>query len=152
RYFFRIRDSRLPRLFAEIGEAVDAPIPESSEFRAYLLQLAGRAEARQERDRFQALIDVPAAELVSEGLALAEKLYPHQRVAVKWLLENKRAFLGDDMGLGKTLSVLACFEWIAQLGQADFLFVVCPNSLCRNWRREAEHWLPGRNLALLPGE
>lgn len=71
---------------------------------------------------------------------LAKELYPHQRVAVSWILENEFGLLGDDMGLGKTLSILTAFEEAKYLQQADFLLVICPQSLVRNWKSETDYW------------
>lgn len=77
-------------------------------------------------------------------------LFPHQRVAVGWLLENERAFLGDDMGLGKTVSVLAAADEKISKKEASLLCVIAPASLVPNWIREAKKWLPERVFASLP--
>jgi len=87
--------------------------------------------------------------VIGEG-ELSSKLFPHQRVGINWLLKTKRAFLGDDMGLGKTLTVLAAQEFLRAEGEINFLFVICPNSLKRNWLRECETWFPKRKLLLMP--
>ena len=54
------------------------------------------------------------------------------------------------MGLGKTLSVLATFQYMCETSEVEFLLVVCPNSLTRNWVREAGHWTKDVRLAQLP--
>ncbi len=99
---------------------------------------------------FEGLSDLPLDPALLSRPEMAEQLFAHQRVAVNWLREMPRAFLGDDMGLGKTLSVLTYFDSLAAEERADFLFVVCPNSLKRNWVREAEQWFPRRKLLLPP--
>ncbi len=71
-----------------------------------------------------------------------KKLFPHQRVAVSWLLEFKSALLGDDMGLGKTLTVLSAFKFLRESEKVDLLLVICPNSLTTNWQKEAQYWTP----------
>lgn len=81
--------------------------------------------------------------------AILEKLYPHQKVAIKWLIENDYSLLGDDMGLGKTLSVLSAFEALKSCNKNDFLLVICPNSLTRNWLREASNWFPNLKLLMI---
>lgn len=81
---------------------------------------------------------------------LEATLFPHQRVAVRWLLDRPRSILGDDMGLGKTLSVLAAAQELIARGEITKFLVVCPNSLVRNWVREAQRWTPQLNVLALP--
>ncbi len=69
-----------------------------------------------------------------------KKLFPHQRVAISWLLEFPNALLGDDMGLGKTLTVLSTFKFLREQEEIDLLLVICPNSLTTNWQKEAQYW------------
>lgn len=109
-----------------------------------------RAERLARRKYFQALRDAEVDSSWFVEPELGARLYPHQRVAISWLRENERAFLGDDMGLGKTLSVLAYYESLLNTEQADFLLVVCPNSLVKNWIRENKNWFPERRLLELP--
>jgi hypothetical protein len=78
------------------------------------------------------------------------KLFPHQRVAVRFLLDLDHALLGDDMGLGKTLSVLTTFDILRAQKKVDFLLVLSPNSLTRTWKRESERWFPQRPWAAIP--
>jgi SNF2 family DNA or RNA helicase len=54
------------------------------------------------------------------------------------------------MGLGKTLSVLATLDLLLTKGSLDFCLIVCPNSLARNWQREARRFIPKRSCLLLP--
>jgi hypothetical protein len=82
---------------------------------------------------------------------LSQKLFPHQRAAVRLLLEQPVLFIGDDMGLGKTLSVLATVDELLTQGTIGRLLVVCPSSLIKNWLREAAQWLPTRVFRALPG-
>lgn len=129
----------------EIASFLSSTLPRAEE------KLQEEREQRRERNRLYQLmqdtqLDVSA--LSQEGVA--ERLFPHQRVAVKWLMEMPRAFLGDDMGLGKTLSVLTTFELLKAREEADLLLVICPNSLKRNWLREAEQWFIGTKLLLHP--
>ncbi len=117
---------------------------------------AKEREAQQlllERSKhFNALKDVNLNQSIFSDQSLEQRLYPHQRVAMKWLLETPFSFLGDDMGLGKTLSVLSSFVALQKTAQSDFLLVICPNSLTRNWLREAANWFPELRLLMLPQE
>lgn len=135
--------------FSKLGGAEPG---ETEEFVALRARLAERQKLLDRRRAFQELVDSQLEDLAFSDPALPEKLFPHQRVAVSWLASTPRAFLGDDMGLGKTLSVLAAFDALATASASDFLLVICPSSLLRNWIREAERWLPARRLVLLPND
>lgn len=149
--FLPVRDSKLLE-FQSAAESFLAsngysqPV-RSRRFAGLHADLLRRRELLQRQMHFQEMKDNALPEVDPQ---LAERLFPHQRVAVSWLLENPRAFLGDDMGLGKTLSVLAGFKTLHSQGALDFLLVVCPNSLARNWQREAETWIAGTKLVRLP--
>ena len=81
-----------------------------------------------------------ATDAALEVPGLGGELKPFQRAGVRYLLEQRRAFLADEQGLGKTVEALATLE-------ADGAYpavVVCPASLKLNWMREIERWLPGR--------
>lgn len=78
---------------------------------------------------------------------LGGTLRPFQVAGVRYLLEQRRAFLADEQGLGKTIQALATLE-------ADDAFpavVVCPASLKLTWEREAATWLPHRSRQVLEG-
>lgn len=110
-------------------------------------------ERRKRRERNRSLEILPDIEISTEHFSSPEvgsRLFPHQRVAVQWLREMPRALLSDDMGLGKTLSVLTYFESLISDGEANLLFIVCPNSLKLNWLREAENWFPKRKFNIVP--
>ncbi|NLF24555.1 MAG: DEAD/DEAH box helicase, partial [Deltaproteobacteria bacterium] len=139
-------DSKLMDVFESLRTL--AP-PRSRAFAELLADLKERRLLLERRAYFQGLRD---SRPQLTNLELEAKLFPHQRVAVSWLLETKRAFLGDDMGLGKTLSVLAAFDELKSRGEVEFLLVVCPNSLVRSWLREAGQWLPGQWFGMLPEE
>ncbi|MGH8047112.1 MAG: DEAD/DEAH box helicase [Chthoniobacterales bacterium] len=95
----------------------------------------------------------PAAQTLSPGSlgSLRGKLRPYQVEGALWLLERARAgrggLIADEMGLGKTVQALAVIETLRE-GTA---LVVCPSSLVWNWKREAEHFLPGLSVLTLDG-
>jgi SNF2 family DNA or RNA helicase len=113
-----------------------------------LLELAEQNQQRLARQEyFKTLKDI---KIESENEFYNSKLFPHQRVAVSWLLETPRALLGDDMGLGKTLSVLATYNILKEKEEIDFVCIVCPFSLVKNWQNEANNWFDNIFIASLP--
>ena len=150
---FKIRDSCLEELCAELdGLAVHLPSGvffQGKEFGGFRGEICRRGAVLQRQRSFKEAKDMEVPDMEP---ALSRLLFPHQRVAAAWLLQNQRAFLGDDMGLGKTLSVLSTFSVLKKQDERHFLLVVCPNSLTRNWQREASQWLANLKLALLPDQ
>lgn len=143
--FFRISTPKIHEIITLV-EKVEKPVKSMS----FLNVLDSYKEQSKELERvlyYQSLKDVDVDIKNSE---LKNKLYPHQRVAVKWILENKECFLGDDMGLGKTLSVLTVFDELKRKNEIETLLVICPNSLVLNWKSEAKNWLPDRAFMTLP--
>ncbi|MCB0322924.1 MAG: DEAD/DEAH box helicase [Bdellovibrionales bacterium] len=122
-------------------------VPMGAEFLKRRALVAEHSALLQRQMSYQSMEDAEVPELCSE---LRSALFPHQRVAVRWLLDSPYGMLGDDMGLGKTLSVLATYQTLRERGEVDTLLVVCPNSLTRNWQREAERWIPDLKLAVMP--
>ena len=82
--------------------------------------------------------------------ALKQQLRGYQIQGAQWLLARARkglgALLADEMGLGKTVQTLAMIECLE-----GTTLVVCPSSLVWNWRREAQHFLPGLTVLPLDG-
>lgn len=156
RYFYQLGESILLDRYEALGAYLrakgEAVLPESAGFQRLRGELIRRQALLERREFFQKSQDLELDTGRFSAPDSAERLFPHQRVAVGWLLENERAFLGDDMGLGKTLSVLSAFDVLAHEGRCDFLLVVCPNSLTRNWARECLQWFPRRHLAVLSHE
>lgn len=148
---FNVADSRLLGFFEKTQRSIEEMFseiaPVSENFQLHLDKLTKRKFLLDRQARFHQLQD-EAIEL--QNRELERRLYPHQRVAAKWLSTTAVGFLGDDMGLGKTLSVLVSFEKLRALRKANFLLVVCPNSLVENWRREVNQWLPKLKLQAFP--
>jgi hypothetical protein len=78
---------------------------------------------------------------------LRATLRPYQQRGATWLSLAARLGLGvclaDDMGLGKTVQTLAFLVHEKAAGRADGpSLIVCPTSVVRNWRDEAERFAP----------
>ena len=106
------------------------------------------AELLAEHERAARTVALSYAEDAElEDLGLGGELHPFQRAGVRYALERRRTFIADEQGLGKTVQALAALE-------ADRAFpaaVVCPASMKLVWKRETEHWLPRRTVAILDG-
>jgi hypothetical protein len=151
-----VPDSRLLLAMQEVSQLCsvhDLPqVPKSASCARLESEVQGRTRLLERASYYGSLEDVPATEVSGITTEQASRLFPHQRVAVQWLQETPYAFLGDDMGLGKTLSVLSYFEALRQTAQFKLLLVVCPNSLARNWAREAQMWFPDLKVSVLSGD
>ena len=147
--FYSGPDHEVLSAFQEFREqfASSIYIPVTSDFSAYREQRSEQEKQLLKSSEYQSLKDCHVGLLNSD---LEKQLFPHQRVAVAWLLENHQAFLGDDMGLGKTLSVLASFEELKSQSKVDFLLLITPASLVRNWLREQVNWIPKLKLVTCP--
>lgn len=69
-------------------------------------------------------------------------LYPFQEEGVAQLLQRRCVLFGDEMGLGKTVQAAVAIKRLFQQGAIHRVLVVCPSSLCRNWRKELRTWVP----------
>lgn len=76
--------------------------------------------------------DKPASRAATRELP--EKLMPHQREGVFWLLQQGSGLLAYDQGLGKTACAISAADYPA--------LVVCKKSLKENWVREVAMWRP----------
>ncbi|MBU2833001.1 DEAD/DEAH box helicase [Acidithiobacillus ferriphilus] len=78
---------------------------------------------------------------------LSGALRPYQQAGVEFITghaENK-AYIGDEMGLGKTITALATIHQ----EQAYPALVVCPAVVVGNWKREANTWLPDKQVQII---
>lgn len=77
---------------------------------------------------------------------LKATLFPHQRIALKWLVmlyENGlNGILADEMGLGKTLEVIAFLVFLQQNGTNGPFLILCPLSVVGNWCTELQKFAP----------
>ena len=98
------------------------------------------------RDRARQLATATDADLRVPGLK--GSLRGFQRAGVAYVRHRPKTLIADEMGLGKTIQALAAIED----QQAYPAIVIVPAAVTRNWRREAEAWLPDtRRVALLEG-
>ena len=68
-------------------------------------------EVREQHARAAGLVSLSGAtdaQLLVPGLG--GELKPFQRAGVRYLLEQRRAFLSDEQGLGKTIEAIAALE------------------------------------------
>ncbi|KAE9460643.1 hypothetical protein C3L33_07394, partial [Rhododendron williamsianum] len=81
------------------------------------------------------------------------KLFDYQKVGVQWLweLHCQRAggIIGDEMGLGKTIQVLSFLGALHFSNLYKPSIIVCPVTLLRQWKREAQKWYPNFHVELL---
>lgn len=138
----------LPEFFQHMSTEYGPVISVAHSFRTVILTLQKQSELLKRQAQYHEMTDCQIEN--PDNPELLNKLYPHQRVAVKWMLENEFGLLGDDMGLGKTLSALTSFNELLRRELCEFALVICPNSLVHNWIREAKQWLPSLQLATLP--
>ena len=142
------RGSLLRRAFERLQEIPELrTTPQSASYRAHLLELSSREMHLRRSAEFHSMTD---ASPMLHNQELEQKLFPHQRIAVKWLLESRQGILGDDMGLGKTLSILCALQELKTRREVTRALIICPNSLVRNWLREAAQWTKDLRLHALP--
>ncbi len=68
------------------------------------------------------------------------KLLTHQLTPLRKALELPRAnlFIADDVGLGKTIEAGLVLQELILRQRVDFVLIVCPATLCLQWRDEME--------------
>jgi len=79
------------------------------------------------------------------------ELYPFQQDGVSNLMKRRSVLLADEMGLGKTVQAVAAATQLLRDGAIRRVLVVCPASLCRNWRKEVNTWGVGIRAVLYEG-
>ena len=146
--FYTAPESKLFDLYQQLNPSVSAK--ETEAFAQLLKDLSERHNNLKFNSEAKASVDAHLDPGVFSDPELCGKLFPHQRVAINWLAAREYSMLGDDMGLGKTLSVLGTIDLLLKSEKISFALIVCPNSLTRNWIREAKRFLPRRQFLALP--
>jgi len=75
----------------------------------------------------------------------------YQKIGVKFLLSNEKAFLADDMGLGKTIQVITAFSELIGNKKIKDVLIVVPNGLIPNWINELAKWSTIKGLTVVTG-
>ena len=145
--FYYLPLTKLSETTESINKLVELDIPYSNSFKNSLNTSKGKEQVLARSRFYNSIEDINLCHANSEIIA---KLFPHQRVAVSWILENEYGLLGDDMGLGKTLSILASYDHLRKTEVCDFILVICPNSLVKNWQRESQLWFNDMKLLAMP--
>ncbi|KAL1816777.1 hypothetical protein ACET3Z_019351 [Daucus carota] len=110
-----------------------------------------------EEDNQESVDDEPSFVTLEGGLDIPEtiftKLFDYQKVGVQWLWElhcqKVGGIIGDEMGLGKTIQVLAFLGALHFSNMYKPSIVVCPVTLLRQWKREAQKWYPAFHVEIL---
>lgn len=97
--------------------------------------------------------DMPFPELDEVEKDSTLKLFPYQRVDVKFLLLNERALLANEPGLGKTAVLIRFTQVLKLLGHEPLpVVIICPNSLkFAVWQRELATWAPELSVQVVDG-
>ncbi|KAL8146962.1 protein CHROMATIN REMODELING 8 [Apium graveolens] len=110
-----------------------------------------------EEDNQESVDDEPSFVTLEGGLNIPEtiftKLFDYQKVGVQWLWElhcqKVGGIIGDEMGLGKTIQVLAFLGALHSSNLYKPSIIVCPVTLLRQWKREAQKWYPAFHVEIL---
>lgn len=109
------------------------------------------AVLRRIQDRRAERVSASQSFAATEAFRLREglggELRPYQQAGVEFISKHasNRAYIGDEMGLGKTITALAHVHQ----EQAYPALVVCPAVVVGNWKREANTWLPDKNVQVI---
>lgn len=145
--FYSLNLSELERVLKKVEDRFGTSILKSANFKTVLEKSKQLKGNLTRANYYNALKDL---EIDHPNQDLIKKLFPHQRVAVSWLLENNFGLFADDMGLGKTLSILTSYDYLRKKSEFDFILVISPNSLVKNWQRESKLWFGDMKLLDLP--
>lgn len=105
------------------------------------------------RMRDQLELDDPFPELDALEEGRSRKLYPYQRVDLKFLLTNRRALLAQPPGLGKSGVAIRFLQMLQKQDDHPFpALIVCPNSLkFATWQEELALWAPELSVQVVDG-
>ena len=66
-------------------------------------------------------------------IKLRMPLFPFQTSGVKFMINSKNVINADKVGLGKTVQAIAASEYRLQHDLIDYVFVICPANLRKQW-------------------
>ncbi len=66
------------------------------------------------------------------------QLFPHQKEAVLFILNNKDVAIFDEQGLGKTKVVIDSLSKEMELKRINSVLIICKKNLMNNWKEEIE--------------
>lgn len=90
---------------------------------------------------------------VPEMMVSEPRLFPFQRVGVKFLETTGTALLADDMGSGKTIQLIRTVSRLATQDASTTLpiLIVCPNSMKFTWKDEFNEWDSSMSVSIING-
>ncbi|MFN2323275.1 MAG: DEAD/DEAH box helicase [Trueperaceae bacterium] len=141
----RFYERRRPQRDLSVAEALAGAFGDRTEVAGLpVVDVRFEGEAGRWRSALEGGTD---AEPWTDPQGLRATLRPYQQRGAAWLSLASRLGLGvclaDDMGLGKTVQTLAFLLHERTTGRARSpSLVVCPTSVVRNWRDEAERFTP----------
>ncbi|KAF7804623.1 protein CHROMATIN REMODELING 8 [Senna tora] len=123
----------------------------------FTLMTEGSVDVSEEDQDVELADHEPSYVTLEGGLKIPDNifdaLFEYQRIGVQWLweLHCQRAggIIGDEMGLGKTIQVLSFLGALHFSGMYKPSIIICPVTLLRQWRREAQKWYPKFHVELL---
>ena len=103
--------------------------------------------SERERQQRAALVEKVYTDEALDAL-LTTKLYPYQKVGVRFAIKAGKAIIADEMGLGKTVQAICCAEIYLRQKMAESTLIVCPTSLKYQWKSEIERFSGGDVLII----
>lgn len=127
-------------------------------------KLLDRADQKERDEEFKHLHEKlskrPEMKKIKEPEAFRGKLRSYQKEGIAWLYflrkQNLNGILADDMGLGKTIQILAFMQHLRENSAIDSnaskFLVVCPRSVLKNWKKEANRFTPRLSVYVHHGQ
>ncbi|MFD1066797.1 SNF2 helicase associated domain-containing protein [Oceanobacillus locisalsi] len=148
----------IPMTPSEMLEEMELPLKEGLSF-AYRIEENGYLAEETTVKEMMYEIQMPAKDKYPIAAEMETVLKPYQQDGVRWMLAVAEAGLGgvlaDEMGLGKTVQAIAfCMTKYEQQEQAEEkkpVLVVCPTSLCHQWKQEWEMFAPSFSVGIMEG-
>ena len=78
---------------------------------------------------------------------MVNKLFPFQKIGIKFLMERKYALLADEMGTGKSCQAIVSARDLRE----DKILILCPASVKYHWENEINIWDPTASVRIVNG-